>query len=827
MKSALAIILEIGEGEFDRGFPFRLRVLDQQKLLGAFDGRLPPAPGLATAYEQWKGLYDSLGMTSLISVTPAQVTNVSVADQCQAAAARLKQAINAWLNHSDLRSIERKLLRTLPQAESLRFFIQTQHPYLQRLPWQVWDLLEECYPDTEVILSAAYEPTHQKFTLPVRILAIEGDTAGTQAELNLAPIEAIPGTQITLIKQPDAATLRQNLWDKNWDILFFMGHSRSVETGGEIVLNATETLSLEMLHDALRNAVRNGLKLAIFNSCDGVGIAQKLADLKIPYTIVMREQVPDTIAQSFLKTFLQSFARGSSLRDAVHLARCQLREKHLEFPFAAWLPVIYQNPAAPEITYPKSRPWQRWRLLAGCVGVAFATTSIFALQNHLSQQAQLTQEYERRTSAGEDLLTRRRTQEKSQAIAAFAAANYPLAIQKFQQSLKLDPYDAETLIYLNNANARNSGKPLYRVALGVPIDRNPNIAQEMMGGTAHSQAQINQQSDHAFAIEIVIANDENNPKIVQNIATRLTHDSRIVAVIGHNSSNATIPALSIYNQKKLVMITPTSFSGKISGQGPYTFQMVPDIRMISRTLVNHALKRYANRTIAICADSASRDNQDYPNHFASQIRQENPNAKLIVDRCDLYESGFDPKAKLAELQQAGAEVLLLAPHIDRISRAIAAAKAAKLRQMPLLGSATFYTSQTLKEGNRDLLGMVIAVPWLPNAKDGFSTTARKQLGQVTWRIALSYDALQTIHAGLTFRPTDSTTLTGSKLTPREKIHQALNHPKFETQGITGFVKFDLDENRHGDRVKTPQLLQLTEVKAVAEAPYGVNFMPIP
>ena len=87
------------------------------------------------------------------------------------------------------------------------------------------------------------------------------------------------------------------------------------------------------------------MQLAIFNSCDGLGLAGELADLYIPQTIVMREPVPDIVAQEFLKYFLTGFAEGQSFYLAVREARERLQGIENEFPGASWLPVICQNPA--------------------------------------------------------------------------------------------------------------------------------------------------------------------------------------------------------------------------------------------------------------------------------------------------------------------------------------------------------------------------------------------------------------------------------------------------------------------------------------------------
>ena len=55
--------------------------------------------------------------------------------------------------------------------------------------------------------------------------------------------------------------------------------------------------------NAMKIAIAKGLQLAIFNSCDGLGIANQLAKLYLPQSIVMREVVADEAAQKFSQYF--------------------------------------------------------------------------------------------------------------------------------------------------------------------------------------------------------------------------------------------------------------------------------------------------------------------------------------------------------------------------------------------------------------------------------------------------------------------------------------------------------------------------------------------
>ncbi|MEL7331619.1 MAG: CHASE2 domain-containing protein, partial [Cyanobacteria bacterium J06560_2] len=115
------------------------------------------------------------------------------------------------------------------------------------------------------------------------------------------------------------------------------------EARGEILLNATDRLTIPQLKHALKKAIDRGLNTAIFNSCDGLGLAADLADLYIPQVLVMREPVPDRVAHAFLQGFLKSFSEGVAFYGAVREAREQLQGLESRFPCASWLPVIVQN----------------------------------------------------------------------------------------------------------------------------------------------------------------------------------------------------------------------------------------------------------------------------------------------------------------------------------------------------------------------------------------------------------------------------------------------------------------------------------------------------
>lgn len=354
---AKRVILTLMEGSFEQGFPVILRIKeDSAPAETEIQGKLPPAPDVLEAFNKWQLVYRQLVMpNSRIKPKQAQVTNFS----CPKLGDELEKRLNNWLNSGirDWQKIRDGLQRNLVETEEIRVILQTEDIRLRRLPWHSWDLFSNHYTKAEIALSAPeYKPQGSTASRnnKVRILAILGDSTGIDVQKDRAILEQLPNAEPpTFIEEPSRQKLYNYLWEKQWEILFFAGHSFSEVDGntGRIHINKTDSLSISELKNALTRAIEKGLQLAIFNSCDGLGLARELADLYIPQIIVMREPVPDAIAQEFLKHFLKNFAQGKSLYLAVREARERLEVFEKQFPCATWLPVICQNPAAVPTTW--------------------------------------------------------------------------------------------------------------------------------------------------------------------------------------------------------------------------------------------------------------------------------------------------------------------------------------------------------------------------------------------------------------------------------------------------------------------------------------------
>ncbi|MEO1299388.1 MAG: CHASE2 domain-containing protein, partial [Cyanobacteria bacterium J06636_16] len=349
------VTLKLGEGSLETGLAATLQIgADGQRPTVELTGSLPPAPELQHSSQRWQTAYRRLGLSYRLEAKQTGfATNVSHVEYCSDMAQELSDQLNAWLSHTDFQPLRDKLLEQLAPQDPIRLILQTQLATVQHLPWHSWSVCDR-YPKAEIAFSApTYEqverqPIHRE---SIRILAILGHSQGINTQTDQALLNQLPQAEVHFLVEPDRQRLNECLWDpQGWDILFFAGHSATqthspTATTGCLYLNPTDTLTIPELKHALRKALERGLKIAIFNSCDGLGLAHALAELHIPEVLVMREPIPDSVAHEFLKSFLEAFARGESFYLAVREAREKLQGLEDRYPCATWLPIICQNPA--------------------------------------------------------------------------------------------------------------------------------------------------------------------------------------------------------------------------------------------------------------------------------------------------------------------------------------------------------------------------------------------------------------------------------------------------------------------------------------------------
>jgi CHASE2 domain-containing sensor protein len=337
--------------------------------------RVPYPETLTTFYRNWQATYLRFYNSALrarvdqsgVGVLPP----IDWRTKLVQAEASLLAEFYFWLSDAKLLPIRSAIARAAagePNDAVVNVFLTCEPIEVARFPWEAWEIGTEFGSSKTIRIARTpanirEEAAQRDFRRRIRILAILGDETGLnfqkdrEAVRSLAAIAEIefvgwqPGKSGTDLK----AEISRTIADENgWDILFFAGHSNeTVLTGGELAIAPDESILIQEIAPQLAVAKARGLQFAIFNSCNGLSIADALIDLGLSQVAVMREPIHNLVAQEFLLRFVQSLAEYKDVHEALLVACQSLKlEKNLTYPSAHLIPSLFRHPEA-ELFRPK------------------------------------------------------------------------------------------------------------------------------------------------------------------------------------------------------------------------------------------------------------------------------------------------------------------------------------------------------------------------------------------------------------------------------------------------------------------------------------------
>jgi branched-chain amino acid transport system substrate-binding protein len=759
---------------------------------------------------------------------------------CQDAGDDLADAFNLALQAPGFEEIRQTLIETIPrwQAHDLRkppeitFMLRTSNLNpdrslaIQRLPWHRWKFFNDRYPGAEIAFSTIALKT-KVLKDKLKVLVIFGDDRNIDTTKDRHSVERYlkshPSIYYQPIYKPDRQALKLQL-KQPYHCIFFVGHSRSTpdldlpirpgKSHTKIWINDREHFS--PLDDDFKplftSLVNRGLQLAFFNSCDGLTLARELTELHINHSIVMKEVVSDLAAQAFIEYFLQEFINGTPLHIALNKSRQHLHDrKDIYAPNASDIPTIVQNPYESQLVFKPNRLLvliYKLTISAKDFYRSIPKKNIFALiaigalivvigwkllhpESAFFSNANI--------SIGDKLLPRvdlfsdRNPQDLRDGITNFKNGDYPGAAKKFEQYIiaqkKIAPYEVapDIKIFLGNAqilrDARDKSKIL-RIGVSVPLGKNPSVAKEILWGVGQLQEEsINTNNP----LLIAIANDNNDATLAVQIAEEFSKESSILAVIGHNASNASVAAQPIYKKNSLVMVSPTSFSTNLYGD--YIYKMVEDMNIFAAPMSDRIARDAEGNTsyaVRICGDTDSDDNQIYNERVADILRSKP--FQSVQEQCAFSfkdKLSINRKKIIQELISDKVDALLISPHVNQIETTVKFLEEIhdepKLKKLRIYSSPTLYSLQTLKlnQSRNKLTGLIVPDPWFQTDQTvSFTKKFRDLWGEEsrnTWRTSLAFAAAKAVYTGLNTALLDSSLKTCSSQDMNYCLRKTINN----------------------------------------------------
>jgi hypothetical protein len=291
----------------------------------------------------------------------------------------LTQWLDRTINSDFICSLIRRKVSDLGSNNLLvRLAFQTQVNKLQSLHWEKchqsqffqqlrnlkrFDLATNSSINT-LLSSRVPQTIRVAWAYPLNVLVVVGDNQGLDTDVDLQSIEESLGFNPTILRHPSIIELTELLSDKPWNIVIYLGHTSTCVNGDDIEIrldnnSTSNSLSVDDLRNILIASINNGLQVFVFISCEGTGFVRQLyrvleeEQIRLPYVVVMRRTIGDSIANAFTRRFARFFFQDRySIEESVTRANAFMRTYQRQFPGAECLATLWGDNKAPYLVVP-------------------------------------------------------------------------------------------------------------------------------------------------------------------------------------------------------------------------------------------------------------------------------------------------------------------------------------------------------------------------------------------------------------------------------------------------------------------------------------------
>lgn len=241
--------------------------------------------------------------------------------------------------------------------------------------------------------------------------------------------------------------------------------------------------------------------------------------------------------------------------------------------------------------------------------------------------------------------------------------------------------------------------------------------------------------------EMVAEDDEANPTKATTVAQKLV-DSKVVGVVGHFNSGASIPASKVYADAGIPQISPSSTNPKYTQQGfKTTFRVVAHDNQQGPTLAKFATGKLNAKKIAVIDDSTAYG-QGLADAFAATAKSAGAD---IVAREHTTDKDTDFRAILTSIKGRNPDLIMFGG-IDPQAGPMVRQMASLGIKAKFIGGDGMQTPNFIKLAGEAAEGVMASMPGLPKEKmpggKEFVERYRKKFNQDVELFApMGYDAV--------------------------------------------------------------------------------------
>ena len=274
------------------------------------------------------------------------------------------------------------------------------------------------------------------------------------------------------------------------------------------------------------------------------------------------------------------------------------------------------------------------------------------------------------------------------------------------------------------------------------------------------------------------------------IAREVIATPNVIGVVGHSNSGASLATAPLYNQHRIVQLSPNSTATAYSDAGPYSFRLVPPDAEQARFLAAMIAANFRGQTAALLYE-----NDEYGRALRSELLSAMPAGAIdwVIDSPHLEGADSASTEPLAAAVVAAHPDIIVWLGRELTARAWFPHLRRGLGPVPIVGSDALSALVLERDVQLDVTNIWFVDLVDPNATSelrAFSAEFRTRFGHDPMGAQiLTYDAIMLFGAGIA-----EGARTGEEL--RDWL-MSLGRTRPPYQGVSGAIAFD----EHGDVIR--------------------------
>lgn len=327
----------------------------------------------------------------------------------------------------------------------------------------------------------------------------------------------------------------------------------------------------------------------------------------------------------------------------------------------------------------------------------------------------------------------------------------------------------------------------------------PVVGQSCRNAALMAEAEINaagglEVGGKKYQVKMMVEDNEDKAESAAAAAQKLINQNQVLAMIGPNASRNAIPAGSVAESSKVVMISPWSTNPKLTAGKKYVFRacFIDDFQGV--VCAKFALNNLKAKTGAVLYDVASEYNKGIAEVYKKSFEENG--GKIVA--FETYTTGDkDFSAQLTKITAANPDVLFLPNYYSEVPLQVQQAQRVGYKGK-FLGSDSWGSAEIVKLGGTAMEGHYFSTHYAPDIAtpeaQKFIADYKAKYGSVPDDVAaLTYDAVALLCQAIK----------AAGKVDRQAVRDALASIK-EFKGVTGQMQF----KGTGDPEKSAVILQI-------------------